>query len=83
MLRSTSRRSSAVWALEEAELARLPKPKALASDRARRRVGHGRAIAHRLAAEGACVVVADRDTAAAEDVAPNWATPCRGRRSSM
>jgi rhamnulose-1-phosphate aldolase/alcohol dehydrogenase len=66
------------WALEEAKLQRMPKPKPLAT-----RValvtgggsGIGRAIAQRLAAEGACVVVADRDGDAAREVAEGIGSP--------
>ena len=60
------------WSLEEAKLARRPKPKPLATRIALVTGGGsgiGRAIAHRLADEGACVVVADIDSASAEAVA--------------
>ncbi|MCF4119504.1 bifunctional aldolase/short-chain dehydrogenase [Antribacter sp. KLBMP9083] len=60
------------WALEEAKLQRLPKPKPLATRVAfvtGAASGIGKAIATRLAAEGACVVVADLDLARAQAAA--------------
>ncbi|MFE2873610.1 bifunctional aldolase/short-chain dehydrogenase [Embleya sp. NPDC059259] len=68
------------WALEEAKLARQPAPRALAG-----RValvtgagsGIGKAIAGRLVAEGACVVVADLNAASAAEVAEALGGPDR------
>ncbi|ANS79725.1 putative rhamnulose-1-phosphate aldolase [Serinicoccus hydrothermalis] len=66
------------WALEEAKLQRMPKPKPLAT-----RValvtggasGIGNATAQRLAAEGACVVVADLDLEKAQAAAAEIGGP--------
>ena len=56
------------WALEEAKLQRLPKPKALQGHVALvtgGASGIGKAIVQRYFDEGACVVIADRDLAGA------------------
>ncbi len=66
------------WALEEAKLARLPKAKPLATRIAvvtGAASGIGKAIAHRLAAEGACVVVADLDAEKASAAAAEIGGP--------
>jgi len=66
------------WALEEAKLQRMPAPKPLATRIALvtgAASGIGKATAQRLAAEGACVVIADLDLAKAEAAAAEIGGP--------
>jgi rhamnulose-1-phosphate aldolase/alcohol dehydrogenase len=65
------------WSLEEAKLQRMPKPKPLATRIALvtgAASGIGKAIAIRLADEGACVVIADLDLAKAQAAAAEIGT---------
>jgi len=65
------------WALEEAKLQRMPRPKSLATRIALvtgAASGIGKAIATRLAAEGACIVIADLDPEKAQAAAAELGT---------
>ncbi|WP_030539902.1 bifunctional rhamnulose-1-phosphate aldolase/short-chain dehydrogenase [Sphingobium sp. DC-2] len=64
------------WLLEEAKLQRMPKPKPLVGKIALVTGGAGgigAATAARLMADGACVMLADRDAAAVEEVRAGFA----------
>ncbi|MFJ4264484.1 bifunctional aldolase/short-chain dehydrogenase [Paenarthrobacter nicotinovorans] len=66
------------WALEEAKLARMPKPKSHATRIALvtgAASGIGKAIATRLASDGACVVIADLNLENAQAVAEELGGP--------
>lgn len=66
------------WALEEAKLARMPKPKSHATRIALvtgAASGIGKAIATRLASDGACVVIADLNLENAQKVAEELGGP--------
>ena len=66
------------WALEEAKLQRMPKPKQLVTRIALvtgAASGIGKAIAKRLAAEGAAVVIADLDLTKAQEAAAEIGGP--------
>jgi rhamnulose-1-phosphate aldolase/alcohol dehydrogenase len=66
------------WALEEAKLQRMPKPKPLATRVAfvtGAASGIGKATAHKLAAEGACVVIADLSVEKAQEAAAELGGP--------
>ncbi len=65
------------WALEEAKLARMPQPKSHATRVALvtgAASGIGKAIATRLASDGACVIIADLDLAKAQAAAAEIGT---------
>jgi rhamnulose-1-phosphate aldolase/alcohol dehydrogenase len=66
------------WELEEAKLRRMPKPKPLQGRIALVTGGGsgiGKATAMRLGAEGACVIIADRDLTSAQSVATELGGP--------